>query len=495
MALLGTWTRNAKPTKLIASQSESRCNRRCLYFRKGDRRRNCLNRKEIKIAAKLNSRQTRAVRKDMISGLVKYERMKGKLCVIAKSVIQSYQLQNGAGRESSVGSRGAWGFFVSRRFEYSASQNGARRGNLLRQQASVSTSRGWNDDGMEMRGYETDSKLRPTFRDHKDVLQSIQEKSAEELKKHNRVSRSRAKMKFQQKMRQTNHMKMVQEASSSLGVRIDDGLVSKALASDCSHREDIVEASTVDAAVDSSQHVFVASTKRSGSSNVSAARSTRDQRGKQREVPSAQTFNTINSISNGSGNGADYDSEDFDSLVDESTVREIYQNKPPKDVHVVDTLEEAQRIVSLLMEPSMEERTFGCDTEVMDIDVTRESPCCHGIITCFSLYCGPDIHFGPEPIHEGGVKKNMIWVDTWLNGEESKKDEAKAILETFRVFFESEGHKKVWHNYSFDRHVIERMGIICRGFYGDTMHMARLWDSSRTGRGGYSLEALSGNSK
>ena len=61
----------------------------------------------------------------------------------------------------------------------------------------------------------------------------------------------------------------------------------------------------------------------------------------------------------------------------------------------------------------------------------------------------------------------------------------------FRPFFESERHKKVWHNYSFDRHVLERMGVTCKGFFGDTMHMARLWDSSRTGRGGYSLEALS----
>ena len=32
--------------------------------------------------------------------------------------------------------------------------------------------------------------------------------------------------------------------------------------------------------------------------------------------------------------------------------------------------------------------------------------------------------------------------------------------------------------------------INCLGFGGDTMHMARLWDSSRTTRGGYSLEAL-----
>jgi DNA polymerase-1 len=40
--------------------------------------------------------------------------------------------------------------------------------------------------------------------------------------------------------------------------------------------------------------------------------------------------------------------------------------------------------------------------------------------------------------------------------------------------------KKVWHNYSFDKHVLENHGIKPRGFGGDTMQMARLWDSSRT---------------
>lgn len=38
---------------------------------------------------------------------------------------------------------------------------------------------------------------------------------------------------------------------------------------------------------------------------------------------------------------------------------------------------------------------------------------------------------------------------------------------------------------------MERTGVRMAGFAGDTMHMARLWDSSRMGRGGYSLEALS----
>ena len=50
----------------------------------------------------------------------------------------------------------------------------------------------------------------------------------------------------------------------------------------------------------------------------------------------------------------------------------------------------------------------------------------------------------------------------------------------------------MWHNYSFDRHVLANMGIHCQGFGGDTMHMARLWDSSRRGTTSYSLASLTG---
>lgn len=55
----------------------------------------------------------------------------------------------------------------------------------------------------------------------------------------------------------------------------------------------------------------------------------------------------------------------------------------------------------------------------------------------------------------------------------------------------------MWHNYGFDRHVLYNEGIDALGFAGDTMHMARLWDTSRskfdgsTAGTGYSLEALS----
>lgn len=182
---------------------------------------------------------------------------------------------------------------------------------------------------------------------------------------------------------------------------------------------------------------------------------------------------------------------------------------------------------------------------------SSHSPCCHGRVICFSVYAGPEVHFGEAPPAAGAPRRSMLWVDTWLDGSEARQEEATAIIEAFRPFWESEQLKKVkggwliqgaaaclvagrlswavvpwaactlarsadafclqeqglqlplypppsplhspqvWHNYSFDRHVMERLGLRMRGFGGDTMHMARLWDSSRMGRGGYSLEALS----
>ena len=67
----------------------------------------------------------------------------------------------------------------------------------------------------------------------------------------------------------------------------------------------------------------------------------------------------------------------------------------------------------------------------------------------------------------------------------------REIFGIFKEFFESDSIMKVWHNYSFDRHVLRNHGIDCQGFRADTMHLARLWDSSRQGKG-YSLESLTG---
>lgn len=37
------------------------------------------------------------------------------------------------------------------------------------------------------------------------------------------------------------------------------------------------------------------------------------------------------------------------------------------------------------------------------------------------------------------------------------QDEEAAIFEAFKPFFEDPSIMKVWHNYSFDRHVMKRM--------------------------------------
>ena len=34
------------------------------------------------------------------------------------------------------------------------------------------------------------------------------------------------------------------------------------------------------------------------------------------------------------------------------------------------------------------------------------------------------------------------------------QDEQEAVFLAFKAFFEDEGIQKVWHNYSFDRHVL-----------------------------------------
>ena len=80
-----------------------------------------------------------------------------------------------------------------------------------------------------------------------------------------------------------------------------------------------------------------------------------------------------------------------------------------------------------------------------------------------------------------------------------------------RVTWCSQPGPQVWHNYGFDRHVLERaaLGIDAAsiaaagispprrlalgGFAGDTLHMARLNDAGRKGAKTYSLESLSGD--
>ncbi|KAF8660159.1 hypothetical protein HU200_057723 [Digitaria exilis] len=145
-------------------------------------------------------------------------------------------------------------------------------------------------------------------------------------------------------------------------------------------------------------------------------------------------------------------------------------------VMVVDNVKSARRVVQLL---TTKYRNFihACDTEVADIDVKQETPVGHGKVTCFSIYSGAS---GAEA--DFGNGKTCIWVDVLDGGRD--------VLMEFAPFFEDSSIRKVWHNYSFDSHVIENYGIKVSGFHADTMHLARLWDSSRRTDGGYSLEGL-----
>jgi hypothetical protein len=79
-----------------------------------------------------------------------------------------------------------------------------------------------------------------------------------------------------------------------------------------------------------------------------------------------------------------------------------------------------QGVVSLGAAPS------GRAPQVSRIDVTKESPCGHGYVTCLSVYCGPDADFGASAITGGRVRQSKLWVDMLLGGDAG--DEASAAL-------------------------------------------------------------------
>ncbi|KAF3960617.1 hypothetical protein CMV_014685 [Castanea mollissima] len=145
----------------------------------------------------------------------------------------------------------------------------------------------------------------------------------------------------------------------------------------------------------------------------------------------------------------------------------------------VDNITIAKEVVGMLTN-KYRHLVHACDTEVAKIEVKQETPVDHGEIICFSIYSGPEADFGNG--------KSCIWVDVLDGG-------GRELLVEFAPFFEDPSIKKVWHNYSFDNHIIENYGLKVSGFHADTMHMARLWDSSRRTKGGYSLEALTGDKK
>jgi DNA polymerase-1 len=96
----------------------------------------------------------------------------------------------------------------------------------------------------------------------------------------------------------------------------------------------------------------------------------------------------------------------------------------------------------------------------------------NGRIVCASIFAGPEFNFGSGP---------RLFVDNF--GENA------GLLDFFKPYLESKEHKKSWHNYGFDRHLFYNHNIDVKGFGGDTMHMARLFDASK-GPKEYSLARL-----
>ncbi|KAK9789941.1 hypothetical protein WJX73_004973 [Symbiochloris irregularis] len=163
----------------------------------------------------------------------------------------------------------------------------------------------------------------------------------------------------------------------------------------------------------------------------------------------------------------------------------------PPWVCVVETPSEARRVAGLLC-GKYKDQLFACDTETKDFDISNQSPCGHGVVICLSISGGPSLDFRDLAAHAGSngaavQKQDTLWIDVMLDNEEANEE----IREALRPFFAAPHIRKVWHNYSFDRHVLANCGIECSGFAGDTMHMARLWDSARKGKSNYSLESLS----
>jgi DNA polymerase-1 len=71
---------------------------------------------------------------------------------------------------------------------------------------------------------------------------------------------------------------------------------------------------------------------------------------------------------------------------------------------------------------------------------------------------------------------------------------SEGVLQVLKPFLEGRGSyvpRLAFHNFGFDRHVLFNEGVDVRVVGADTMHMARLDDTARALRGGYSLESLS----
>lgn len=156
------------------------------------------------------------------------------------------------------------------------------------------------------------------------------------------------------------------------------------------------------------------------------------------------------------------------SLVGDNVITE--GQDPSRGITIVNNHREAHRVMSQLMQlPS--DNPIAWDTETTGVNPAKESPVHNGRVICATAFAGDHVDFGTG---------SRLFIDC-LDGE-------PGLLDTFKPYFENTDFRKVWHHYAFDRHVLSNHGIVPRGFAGDTMHMARLLNTTHTR---FSLEELS----
>jgi DNA polymerase-1 len=114
----------------------------------------------------------------------------------------------------------------------------------------------------------------------------------------------------------------------------------------------------------------------------------------------------------------------------------------------------------------LKHRSHAWDTEAANVGgISRSdwrSPVTHGHVLCATCFCGDDADFGNGP---------RLLIDN--------AGPADGLLHRhFKKYFEDTQFKKVFHNYSFDRHLLARHDIRLRGFHADTLHLARLSNTS-----------------
>lgn len=148
-----------------------------------------------------------------------------------------------------------------------------------------------------------------------------------------------------------------------------------------------------------------------------------------------------------------------------------FKNLSIPSVTIIRTVDQARKAIDVLK--SAQNRFHAWDTETLNIDPKEQSPVTHGRIICFSCFAGPDVDFGNGP---------RLFIDNYA--------ESNGIVNEFKNYFEDSEYLKVFHNYGFDRHIFYNHGINVKGFGGDTLHMARMYDTSKLPNE-FSLQKLS----